>query len=1376
MNFNLKIAFFSLVSILNLQADTYIVDTAYSGNANSACEHGDHLYNNVKSAVNAAGSNWNGTHTIRICPGTYNEDNIVLANALTNGTIESTTGDRNDVLIQSSSNNPIFSITGYLSNFTLKNLSITSTKNRGISHTNGSFQNVLLQNLLINTANEALYFNQIQNLTLKDIDLTSSNGKCFYAANPTGPVTITTQNQSYNTFTCASSGIDLGNSSQKYSISHTKITTTSTNAASITATQVDTLTIDDLISDSSSKGKGVWINGTINTLNLQNSILKNMQNEAVYCKTLKSSGTIISNNSIDGGSHGISLPDYSNRVTIQNNVIKNATSYGLYLLDSKHWRGSQIDHNCFINNSHSASSKEQDANFDNGTTGNYWSDWTGSGSYSIPSIPRYDYHPMNSCSLDKAIPIAEYRMDECSWSGAIGEVLDNSSNGYNGTLQKKTMILNTGIIGNAPISFDADSYVEIPNFPDLTADMTITAWFKTTDVSKAGQRIFEDDQSNTGGYAISVGDGGNGTIRFYDRSQNYSGIIDSDAVLENNTWYFVAAVTDIANSTRYLYLYNANGTLISQKNSSINNPSRGSDAGVATIGGEPDGGETANRFKGSIDEIKIFSTPLSQTQIETILSNEKQGLNYDGTSRNAVCCCVPSGGNLIANPSFETLCNSNILATFNNVAGGTARSRSGLCGWEVAYDIETWENTTSPAASDGSVFVELDGASNHIDKIWQTLNTTEDQTYIIQFDYRKRSTSYKEGIIAKWNGTEIASVDGLTTKWQTAQIEVVGTSGMDTLTFEEPAASDDSLGSWIDNIRVIGGPFTTPKRYTFDAWDSFRSINDRNISTKIVNKPFTLSVASLDTANTALQDFNGTVCVQIIDTLSGSQLGRNCQVWNPLQSSLYTFTSPSATKNAAAKIAWKKSDLSGTFAIGSEDNATFSSDRFAIRPASFAINAPNATAGKDFNITFTAPIYGASTASNSYNETAGISFDVSVTEHKPACPMGTFTPTLNSFSFSNGSKIFTTRYNEVGVLDVTISDRSKPCGSMYASIDCDDPDITNYYTQSSDLPIGSTSGQITVIPDHFDVNATLSNFNGKEFTYLSNDLDMSAQLALVITAKNGEGNTTKNYTTECYSKDTTLTLPHSEVPDPLTKILYSEALSTVNTNVLKESSWILTFNSDLFNNGFVDPTIDLNFDRDDSLPLNPFDFTVTSATATDPDTTGTGTPMGTAKFVYGRARAYDVTTNEASAPNPIEFEVYSTVPTGYVSGMPQNVLHWYRNLNHDTANQGNVIQGGFAAGHNDIDVSLAPSNGLQIVIVTSVHDQTVHLDISPWLWYSSKYDYNYASNCLQHPCFNYDYMDTLGAVHGVNSGTFEGSDFNMAPAQNITNKGVKVFR
>ncbi|WP_298695017.1 LamG-like jellyroll fold domain-containing protein [uncultured Sulfuricurvum sp.] len=1012
---------------------------------------------------------------------------------------------------------------------------------------------------------------------------------------------------------------------------------------------------------------------------------------------------------------------------------------------------------------------------------------------------------MNSCSLDKSIPIADYRMDECSWNGSTGEVLDNSSNGYNGALQKKTMILSSGIIGNAPSSFDNDSYVEIPNFPNLTSNMTITAWFKTTDITKAGQRIFEDDQSNSGGYAISVGDGGSGTIRFYDRSQSDSGIIDSDAVLQNNTWYFVAAVTDIANLKRYLYLYNADGTRINQKSSSIDNPSRGSDTGVATIGGEPDGGETGNRFKGSIDEVKVFSTPLSQTQIETILSNEKQGLNYDGTSRTAVCCCVPSGGNLIANPSFETLCNSNIIATFNNVAGGTARSRSGLCGWEVAYGIETWENTTSPAASDGSVFVELDGASNHIDKIWQTLDTTEDQTYIIQFDYRKRSTSYKEGIIAKWNGVEIASVDGLTTKWQTAQIEVVGTSGLDTLTFEEPAASDDSIGSWIDNIRVIGGAFTTPKRYSFDAWDSFRTISDRNISTKIVNQPFTLSVASLNTSNTALQDFNGTVCVQIIDTISGNQLGdRSCSVWNPLQSTIYTFASLSATKNAAAKIAWKKSDLSGTFTVGSEDNATLSSDRFAIRPASFAINAPIAVAGKDFNITFSAP-NASSIPSLDYNETVGGSFDVSIAEQKPICTMGSFTstPSLNLFSFIDGSKVLTARYSEVGILDINISDLEKPCGSMYANIDCDDADIAGYYTQASDLPIGRFQSHITIIPDHFDVNATLSNA-GNGFTYLSNDLNMSAQLALIITAKSDANTTTKNYNTECYAKSTYYAIDYNTLSitptSNLTKLIYFETNTSSSGSVETSATAFNLMNlpKTIFGtdtNGTANLTVLLNFDRNETKPVNPFNLTVNTVLVTDADASGTGIPTDDATFIYGRVRAYDVTTNEASAPNPIEFEVYSTIPTGYVSGMPQNVLHWYRNTYQDDNIFGSILSGddfptSTLTGTSttiSIDSTPIPQNGIQSIQINNPNQITdpkyIHLTIPTWLWYSQKNSYSYANGttCKQHPCFLYRYFntpnaDTLKTTKGVNSGVFGGSDFDMEPANNTIQKGIKVFR
>jgi len=570
---------------------------------------------------------------------------------------------------------------------------------------------------------------------------------------------------------------------------------------------------------------------------------------------------------------------------------------------------------------------------------------------------------------------------------------------------------------------------------------------------------------------------------------------------------------------------------------------------------------------------------------------------------------------------------------------------------------------------------------------------------------------------------------------------------------------------------------------SFDAWDSFRSISDRNISTKIVGKPFTLTVASIDETNTALQDFNGTLCARIVDQAGGAITGWNKMVFGSApvtQSTTTTFTVDRAiggSDSAGVQLLWEKNAPAATACDALTDtNMTVAGDRFAVRPASFSISAPNAVAGINFNIVYGAPNF-SGISSQSYNETASGSFDVSIAEHNPACLTGVFTPVPTAFTFLNGSSTMTTRYSEAGVLDINISDITKPCSSKYARIDCDDSDVAGYYTAATDLPIGLTQAQITVKPEHFEVTGTLTNFAGGGFTYLSNDLIMSSPLVLNITAKNGEGATTANYNGLCYSKDTTVTLPHSAVPNPLTKILYSENLSAQSGNTLKANDVSLTFDAALFAGGTIAPVISLNFDRSYSKPLNPFDFNITSATATDTDAvTGTGTPMGNATFAYGRARAYDVTTNQASAPNPIEFEVYSSTSAGYVGGMPQNILHWYRNLNHSSMGAGNVVQGGFAAGGNDIDVSLAPSNGLQIVTVTSIHDQTVHLDISPWLWYSSNYSYNYTTDCTQHPCFHYDYTDATGGVNGVSSGSFDGSDFNMAPAQNITNKGVKVFR
>lgn len=53
------------------------------------------------------------------------------------------------------------------------------------------------------------------------------------------------------------------------------------------------------------------------------------------------------------------------------------------------------------------------------------------------------------------------------------------------------------------------------------------------------------------------------------------------------------------------------------------------------------------------------------------------------------------------------------------------------------------------------------------------------------------------------------------------------------------------------------GGTTTPVLGIFDAWESTQSIANREITTKIVNKPFTLTIASLDAARAVLQTKTG---------------------------------------------------------------------------------------------------------------------------------------------------------------------------------------------------------------------------------------------------------------------------------------------------------------------------------------------------------------------------------------------------------------------------------------------------------------------------------------------------------------------------------------
>jgi hypothetical protein len=301
---------------------------------------------------------------------------------------------------------------------------------------------------------------------------------------------------------------------------------------------------------------------------------------------------------------------------------------------------------------------------------------------------------------------------------------------------------------------------------------------------------------------------------------------------------------------------------------------------------------------------------------------------------------------------------------------------------------------------------------------------------------------------------------------------------------------------------------------------------------------------------------------------------------------------------------------------------------------------------------------------------------------------------------------------------------------------------------------------------------------------------MSAKLDLTITAQNAQNVTTQNYNTECYAKPTNYTInytaPTITPAANLTKLNYFETNTSTSGNVTTTAIAFnlnnmpkTIFGSDT--NGSAKLSVKINFDRNETKPLNPFDFNITSATATDADNvTGNDTPDTNATFVYGRIHPYDIKTDQMSAPNPIEIEIYGKNSTAtFLNSKPQNVLYWHRNTEHNTSAEGNITSGTSTPTTSIVvNTSNPPKSGVQSIYITNgdgnTSKQTITLTPSNWLSMpvSNTFQYQYIKAATA--------PDTLltptSTSKGVNSGTFTGSDFGITAPANTTKKGIKVFR
>ena len=600
----------------------------------------------------------------------------------------------------------------------------------------------------------------------------------------------------------------------------------------------------------------------------------------------------------------------------------------------------------------------------------------------------------------------------------------------------------------------------------------------------------------------------------------------------------------------------------------------------------------------------------------------------------------------------------------------------------------------------------------------------------------------------------------------------------------------------------------TQKNYSFNAVSKIIYNNsvedwDNNLSTQIVNKPFNIYILSKNKDLNIPEEANITKVIFYFynsgdnSGCSGTPYGNQviCDDSTSNECPDTNISGEAELKNINVNQSVKCVNV---YIAGKEINFTGysfqdanSTDDFAIRPYKFnIINIPSKIyAGEEFNLTIQALDYNGNPAKD-YNETLSIggnSPELNYTEENSQCLTGTLNK-INGGEFKDGETNVTLTYSEVGDLNVTIKEIN---GSEYASVDSDDtPDNQRFIT--------SITKTVTVVPHHFEVDVKVNNFDDN-FTYLDNNLTIYSLIDLNITAQNEQNQTTKNYNEECYAKNVDVNLTpyiyrHSEElsKDLLYKILYVDTNSSVYKNSdINFSVGESNFTTD--NNGSALIKIYVNFERNISNPINPFEYNISGAEVNDNDVNLTYlNTEGNATFYYGGIFMKDIITSENDFNISQKIIMYDDNSSDtYKPDSDEVLLNWYQNsFNHlKDANISNfAVTKGYVYNSSDdisdkVEVTVNEINdsvNLNIKrLDTNINFVVIHIIDSnaSHLWYSkygNEYNISQGSSCVNHFCFTVTWPKN-NENSGILSGDVNGTKADVNES-NVTKRGVKIFR
>ncbi len=534
---------------------------------------------------------------------------------------------------------------------------------------------------------------------------------------------------------------------------------------------------------------------------------------------------------------------------------------------------------------------------------------------------------------------------------------------------------------------------------------------------------------------------------------------------------------------------------------------------------------------------------------------------------------------------------------------------------------------------------------------------------------------------------------------------------------------------------------------------------ENRLPTRISGKNFSVKVLHMKSDKETLDGYHGTVSVAMIptpaftgDTTTDKNLCKAAIPYSGTEKSVSFGGSSSKTLNItnishALQNASFRIKYSTGFYPMKKTYYVCSRDVFAIRPEKFDLIAPSGedmellTSADKYKLGLKAVVYSTSNPTHGYTITdAQDTLVVTGDKYQPNNVLNnalhgsiTSTDTYHivdgeAKNTTGGNEAVAIKFDDIGFVHMRVIDKT------WAQVDIDNGDTFADCSDNGAYICGSIYA--TFIPDSFELlTPMLKNHDGSTFTYLSNDLNISADLELTIKAKNADGNVTANFDANSWENNITLTYT---LPTPSITGVTENKSEIDSARKLGFTNGSYTISQTDTNNS---KKLFFNFSRDVSDAKNPFkikgsditlaiDALYTSSSGVSKHVTGSAAALDDVTFLYGRTHTPRQRFTGNSGITLIYFENYcngtgcdkSLLPDG-INSVSLDDPRWFVNTKHTSAH-GNA--GVVSQKNGSLNVTATTPSNANPSSVTLNYDEsrgypfktTLKNEASPWLIYN----------------------------------------------------------